>query len=357
MSSLKQFNPSKILQHLDRVNDFFKGKNVYPVTVEIDPSNVCNHDCVWCTFEHFRGKSNAVMPEDMLRRTLGELKENGVKAIVWTGGGEPMTNKCLFPVMDFAHNLGLEMGTFTNGALLNETNSRQIVEQCKFIRVSLDAATGDTHARLHRPRNSEADNFYKILENLSRLVQLKKKSHSRITIGTSFLVNDENFHEIYQAAKLVKELGVDYFQIKPVVIFDGTQLDTSIFIKAQPFIMDAEAIAEKGFDVFSLDYKFKDLMDPEHNYGRQYTECLGHSFIGTIGADGEVYLCCHLRGLPEYSFGNLHEKSYVEIWDGAQRQEAIRRIDFKKCQPLCKAHEINKILHYIKYPERHSNFL
>src|SRR5688500_6963417 len=42
------FNPHKILNHFDRISAFVRGELVYPITVEIDPTNVCNHRCKWC---------------------------------------------------------------------------------------------------------------------------------------------------------------------------------------------------------------------------------------------------------------------------------------------------------------------
>ena len=49
----KIFNPqSKVLYHLDTVLDYFDGKNVDPITMEIDPSNACNHSCPFCISGH-----------------------------------------------------------------------------------------------------------------------------------------------------------------------------------------------------------------------------------------------------------------------------------------------------------------
>src|SRR5437763_1554464 len=42
------FSPHKILAHFDRLQRVAAGEFVYPITVEIDPTNVCNHRCQWC---------------------------------------------------------------------------------------------------------------------------------------------------------------------------------------------------------------------------------------------------------------------------------------------------------------------
>ena len=47
------FNPqAKVLHHLDRIVDFFNDKPVDPISIEIDPSNACNHSCPFCISGH-----------------------------------------------------------------------------------------------------------------------------------------------------------------------------------------------------------------------------------------------------------------------------------------------------------------
>ena len=49
----KIFNPQqKILCHLDKVENYFNNKNPDPITIEIDPSNSCNHSCPFCISGH-----------------------------------------------------------------------------------------------------------------------------------------------------------------------------------------------------------------------------------------------------------------------------------------------------------------
>ncbi len=46
---VRQFSSDKILKHLDRVNAWLKGENPYPITVEMDVTNICNHRCPECS--------------------------------------------------------------------------------------------------------------------------------------------------------------------------------------------------------------------------------------------------------------------------------------------------------------------
>lgn len=352
--AMEQFNPMKIMYHLDRVNDYLKGKNIYPVTVEIDPSNACNHNCVWCTFDYFRAKDKDVLSREVLLKLMEELAEVGVKSIIWTGGGEPWVNKNLQDAILLAHKKGIDQGMATNGVLLSKDDIEAIVKTHIYCRISLDAGTEETYDKVH---NGKKGDFKKIIENMKLFSLIKKETNSKIDLGASLLVHPFNYKDIVKAAELTKECGFNFFQLKPVVMHHGEQLPSSLFEKAVELGEEAKKLTDENFKVFVIDYKFKDIINRENNFGRNYSKCWGHSFIGQVSANGNVYLCCHLRGFPEFCFGNIKEKSFKEIWESKERQEAINRIDFSKCQPLCKLHETNKILDYIKNPHRHKNIL
>ena len=98
------FNPqAKVIANVDRVIEFIETGNAAPILVEVDPSNACNQACSFClsSYIHFdkaKGTetfSRALMPRDMLMNLCKDFVEMGVRAINWTGGGEPTLNKHL----------------------------------------------------------------------------------------------------------------------------------------------------------------------------------------------------------------------------------------------------------------------
>ena len=51
------FNPQdKVLCHLDTVDKYLKNQKYDPITIEIDPSNSCNHSCPFCISGHLHLK-------------------------------------------------------------------------------------------------------------------------------------------------------------------------------------------------------------------------------------------------------------------------------------------------------------
>ena len=69
--TLKQFDiQQKILWHSDRLNKWLKGEVIYPITFEIDASNVCNEKCIWCCWEKFIDKDNAIMNWELIEKII-----------------------------------------------------------------------------------------------------------------------------------------------------------------------------------------------------------------------------------------------------------------------------------------------
>ena len=93
------FNSYKLLSHVHRWKQIKRGKPIPPpVLITIDPTNVCNFNCVWCNAEFIRKKRKGSLSEKMLLNLAdflprwGEGNPNwkpGVEAICIAGGGEP----------------------------------------------------------------------------------------------------------------------------------------------------------------------------------------------------------------------------------------------------------------------------
>jgi MoaA/NifB/PqqE/SkfB family radical SAM enzyme len=258
------------------------GCYVHPVTCEIDLSNKCQLNCKFCMYKKQRKAANVDLDFELYHRLILDLKRTGVKSVTFTGGGEPLMNPRREEMIRHAAEMGLEMGMVTNGINLNLL-PKTLLSQFKFIRISLDAATDRTYKKLKKQ-----DYFYEVTENADWFVRLFK---GKVTIGFSFVTCEENEHEVYQAEKLAREIGVDYIQFKPA--------------------WTGQDIYREGSYRGDADQQSVILMDrfkPENKL-----PCTIAALVGIVGADGKVYYCCQHRGNPDYSFGDLHEKSFHTI--------------------------------------------
>jgi cyclic pyranopterin phosphate synthase len=351
MLRVGNFSPQlKLLFHTDRINKWLAGNPIYPILVEFDLSNKCNHRCDFCTFNYVKDRST--LDGGIAKRSVEEFAKGGVKAINWTGGGEPLLHKDFSEIARLTHSFGIDQGIFTNGALLNDDIIDALLDTHSWVRISMDAATREMYKGIRK-----VDDFDRVVSNIRKLVSAKKRKGSQTTIGIGFIITPNNHMEIRQFSELIKVLDVDYGQYKPCIM----RFNDKEQLSASWWKLEVKPVLEEVFDnnkkaVVNL-YKLTDLI--ESSFDKSYDKCYGHMFCPCIGASGDVWLCTHLRGLPKYSMGNLYENTFDEIWNGERRKEVIKEIDFNLCQFCCKNNEINKILYQIKHPDKkaHYNFL
>ena len=359
LNGSKIFNPrAKILANADRIVQHLETGYAAPVLVEVDPSNACNHGCNFCLssyihFSKYKGTetfSRALMPRDMLMSLCEDFVNMGVRAVNWTGGGEPTLNKHLKEAIEYCGQNGIKMGMFTNGTLLDKWDMFDaMVDNMSWVRFSVDAGTPMTYNEVRHTH--KIDNWIKMVENLSTLIEVNKSKGGPIDIGVGFVISPETYHEIVDFAKYFKQFDLSYCQYKPEIIIreDGGEQRGLDFWKnkVQPLLDEAKEILGDKFQVNG--YKLEDLVIDREKFGRTYKKCLGSQIQPCVGADGHVYVCTNHRGWKQYSYGCMYDgKTFEEIWkDMVSREHVMNKIEnvecFKNCTKLCKPHESNKI--------------
>ena len=211
------FGTGKILSHIGEIARLKENpQSVPPITVEWHLSNKCDHDCEFCTFkESVRHSPNAkaILPENLIEPTVEDLQEMGVKAVVYSGGGEPLLSIKANSVMELVAGARIRQGLITNGSRIGVVeNAEAILAHCDWVRISVDAATPSVYEAIHGKSRSLSGT----IENIKKLVEMRKGNIPQI--GVSFLLTMANYTDLLPAAKLFSDVGVDYFQVKPIVI-------------------------------------------------------------------------------------------------------------------------------------------
>lgn len=354
----KIFDPqSKIIANLDRVLATLEGKVTPPVLVEIDPSNTCNHACKFCISsyihlpesKHLETYDKSIMSRCMLIDLCKDLKDLGVGAINWTGGGEPTINPYLSEAIQVIGK-NIPMGMFTNGCLLHKNDLiKTVVDNLKWIRISVDAGTRVTYDTVRRVKNDQG--WDRMMINLKDLLTEKKEKNSPIDVGVGFVITPDSYSEIVDfALEFVQVDGLSYCQYKPEIVnkerSSGIQREVSFWKeKVEPKLDEAKKILGNKYQING--YKLDDLATDPSLYGRTYKKCLGSQIQPCVGADGYVYVCTNQRGYKQYSYGNLKDKSFSEIWSDLEKRNKIMELindveKFSNCTQLCKPHESNK---------------
>ena len=348
---VRQFSSDKILKHLDRVNAWLRGENPPPITVELDVTNICNHRCPECSGWYNQKSDSHLLPLNLARDIIGQLAQAKVRGLIFTGGGEPLCYPDIKELVQLAHSLGLDLGFITNGSLINKETARVLLECCRWLRVSLDAASSAAFKKIH---GLDGRAFDKVVANIKLLTTMKKKLKSKTTLGAGYLTCNYTKDEMHDMAILCKKLGVDYLQFRPLQIHNNGKF------KYHRTDIKGEILRclKESTDRYKVLYsKHKYEMMKEKNYGRNYQKCYGHQFTAVIAADSRVYICCHMRGNEKYCIGDLRRNSFEEVWNSKKRKEVVAGIDFNDCIPLCRDNTFNQILWNIKQDREHVNFL
>ncbi len=343
----------KIFSNKERLFDFLEGKTVYPINIEIDPSNSCNEKCIWCCWEDHR-KDRTKMSREFLEKIIYDLADAGVKSINWTGGGEPLTNKYVPESMILASSLGIQNGIFTNGVLIDDFIAKTLVENCEWVRVSLGASTPDTFYKCHGIKK-----FDDVINGLNLLKKFKEKLNSNTTLGISQLVVKENYRELYSEALLAKKIGLDYYQGKPDIrmgsedFFWWDKEVIPLFEKAKRDLEDSNfrvLVAQYTKDKYGdAGTRFRDFGERELIISeKEKPNCYVHNFVTAITANGDVAFCKNLRDNKDYLLGNLKDNSFKEIYNSQRKLEIEKEINSKGCGVFCQNGKLNETLRYLK---------
>lgn len=348
MQTLHPFQPLKLLRHGGRVEAMLRGEPTYPISVELDLSNTCNHGCAWCSFgteesQGYRQQNWVQFPTARALRLLEELAACGVLSVTFTGGGEPLVHRSAAALLEKAVAEGLSYGVVTNGVLLRGAVQATIAQSATFLRVSLDAGTSETHQITHRTPKAE---FHQILDQIQHT---RHKANGRpLTIGASFCVQPVNYKEIYQAAQAVKEHGADYLEVRPVFPTDwrgdgwgpDRLLSETQVAEARIELAHAQQhLDDATFRIIGMIERFDALAKPE----KAYSQCRIGPLMTVIGADQHLHHCCVQRGQAFFDLGSLAEMSFAEAWQRALDKRMAEQIDVTQC-PRCRYDPYNQII-------------
>lgn len=318
-----------------------------PHVVELDPTEICNLACRGCISEDVLHTGNS-FSEDRLLRIGEELYDSDIKAVILIGGGEPLCNYAVVSFMTYLGERDVQIGITTNGTLIDKYI--EIISQyASWTRVSMDAATEETFGQL-RPTKNGKSLFNKIIDNMSKLAKEKKGK-----LGYSFLIRTEadgfsiktNIDEIYPAAKLAKEIGCDYFELKPsyrhvdnsdhyLIIHDKSNMD-----KAKNEFLRCQNLSDDKFRIIAsanLEYSFNGTQNfQEKDYHICPSACMR-----TLICPSGVYVCPYFRGKSNMIIGDMIKNSFKEIWNGEQRKKVMQMLDpAVHCKMHCIRHDTN----------------
>lgn len=368
------FNSYKLLVHTERWKKIRRGRPIPPpVLVTVDPTNVCNYNCIWCNAHYIRNHRNSMLSSAALCNIADFLpqwgsgygyKDKGVSAICIAGGGEPLLNSGTPEFIDRVRYHDIEIGMVTNGSHIH--NSIDALSQLTWVGVSIDAGTSATFDRV-KALHPEKQSFSKVVDNIAKLVDYSNshrtqlgEAHPSYGVSYKYLLHPENVREVFQATKLAKEIGCKNIHFRPAgTPWDKIDTGDSIAFTQEEIkifydeITRAMELDDEHFSVYGVTHKF----DTQFGIANEFKQC--HAIFMTAvfappskhDADEHAFtlgLCCDRRG--DKSLELISDAIEVEkintLWGSQQHWRIFDDIAITSC-PRCTYQPHNQIYEHV----------
>ena len=297
----------------------------------------CNLACIHCYSDSanksYPGELTTLEAEKMIQG-LAEFK---VPVLLFSGG-EPLLRKDLFHLNDYARKLGLRTVISTNGTLINPKTALKIKEGgFDYVGVSLDGI-GQNNDYFRGKKGA----FKFALEGIRNLVRAKQK------VGLRFTITRHNYQDLKAIFKLVERENIDRVCFYHLVYSgrgssmskdDLTHQETRQCLDS---ICDwLKSMRKRGInkEVLTVDnhcdgpYLYLKVKKASPKKARDILRLLSlnpgnSSGVGIADIDALGFVHAD-QFWQSYSFGNVRERKFAEIWLDTS-DELMRRLKNRK---------------------------
>lgn len=269
----------------------------FPINLDIHITNICNLKCPFCprTWKDLAGEYQGklgFMDMDLFKKIIDEAVAEGVKAVHFTGNGEPLLHRDLERMIKYAREKGvLEILMHTNATLLTKNRSEILLEAgIHRLVISFDSPTKQTYERLR-----VGANFEKTLNNIKRFVMLRnKKGYIYPFVRVQMVDQGANKDERNLFDALFSEIADSVSHVFYIPYNGGPNVHVpSDVINGNSMLIGKRRLVNK----FKCKYLWQRLI---------------------VEWNGEVYPCFYNDKLL---LGNAQEERIVNIWKGDRIQK------------------------------------
>jgi radical SAM protein with 4Fe4S-binding SPASM domain len=283
----------------------------YPRKLTIDPVNLCNLQCSLCpTGTRSPGRARSHMTFSTFKKIIDELGH-----YLWTidlyNWGEPLLNKDIFKMVEYAKSYKIDVNISTNLNYFNDDICAKLVNSgLDCLIISLDGASQTSVEKYQK-----GSNFALVINNIKQLIETKERLKS-ITplIKWRFIANKFNENEIRLAKELANDIKINELEISYIRCNMGIELllnNEAQYDNIKTWLPDNEELSM--YDYFTRQKK----------QIKKSCELLLSESV--INPDGSVSPCCAVWQ-DKYDFGNINNEYFATIWNNNKYKQARRII-------------------------------
>lgn len=353
-----KYSKMKIFHYRDKIDSLSPDNSsiLAPLYIRLKPTNVCNHNCSYCAYKvktlqvgRDMVKTDHIPLEKMLE-IIDDMAEMGVKAVTFSGGGDPFVYPYLGDAVKRLAGTNVKFAALTNGSRLSGEPAEVFSRYGQWLRVSIDGWDDDSYSVYRGTKKGE---FTKVMKNMENFKRMNGGCH----LGVSLIVDQFNCSHVYEFINKVKDIGADSIKISPCITSnDGTannayHKEIFTFVKSQ--IEDAiTEISGNEFEIFDAYHELHEKFTKDYNW------CPFVQILPVIGADLNVYTCQDKAyNLEEGLMGSIRDIRFKDFWF-SNKERFLRVNPSEECNHHCLANSKNKlILEYMDVDKEHLAFV
>lgn len=330
-NSFNSYKGLTYYEHYKKIMDWMDGKGELPPPIEVslDPISACNQSCYYCNSQRYLREDPVGLmkwDESYIISKLSEIATWGVKAFCWGGGGEALLNENIKGATRYGTGLGMEASIITNGVLLDDDFIDELV-LCRWIGISVD--TTDKHC--YKSVRGK-DDLEKVLDNIRKLVKKRNEIGSKCDIGVKALILPETYLDLKNMAKVIRDLGVDDFHVRPVDLerkdYKGDSYNFDVH-EVNTILDWVHEVETEKFHVYTVKHKYDSQFHVKHDFNR----CLASPLVMQVCTDKNMYVCLDHRN---------EERFRIDEWGSDQHRKLVKSIDPHKECSRCTWSEYNR---------------
>lgn len=306
-----------------------------PLSVSFEVTYRCNLRCKHC-YANAGNPLEGELTTKQILKFIEELAEMKVFSISLTGG-EPMTHKDIFRIIQHCvdHDMGVLLST--NGTLMTRENALKLKKmEGVAVQVSIDSVNSETHDAFRGVQGAHQQAMRGLKNALDVDIE-----YVRVATVASRL----NFNEIPLLVDELDKMGVSHQRILRFLPLGRGKTQSDLALSNQEIKLLLEVLEKKQNEFGKIIIDFSDAFNPPI-IDRPTHACTGGVLWCAVNPKGYVVPCTYLNSMEiaiDLEAESIVNKDFKEIWENYSLFKTLRNPNLflkDKCaqcdfKPIC----------------------